>query len=88
MDHAACAAGVFCTIREVNRRLLPQMAVPRLKLACNAWHFGPMGAAVDRVYTFCGDPPVDSLTHFVACQALFNTTSEVSPGSLGPRLPR
>ena len=55
------------------------MAVPLLKLACNAWHFGPMGAAVDRVCPFCGDPPVDSLTHFVVCPALFGTISEVLP---------
>ncbi len=36
MGVAACAAGIFHTSREVNQWLLLQMAVPCLKLACNA----------------------------------------------------
>ncbi len=73
--------------------VVSQMAAPCLKLSCKAWHFGPTGGAVDRACPFCGDPPADSLTHFVACPALFDTVLEVLPRlpelfGVGATLPR
>ncbi len=69
----------LCAIRAVNRRLLLQMAVPCLKLACNAWHFRPAGGAVDRSCPFCGCPATDSLTHCFQRTAMFDMVQDVLP---------
>ena len=79
-DAGACAVGLFHTIRVVNRRLLPQMAVPIVKLAFNAWHLGPASEDAGRTCPFCGGPLTGSLTHLLACPGLFTTVTEVLPG--------
>ena len=79
-DARACAAGLLNIIREVNRRFLPQMAVPILKLACNAWQFGPVEGTSGRRCPFCGDPLAGGLSHLLTCPSLFGFLAEVLTG--------
>ena len=75
MDVAACAAGLLHTIWAVNKWLLPQVAVPCLKLACNAWHFGVVG----RVRPFCSGPTADSFAHFIQYTEMVGMVQEALP---------